>query len=44
MAKQRSELDVLKSITKQIEALTPDGMARVLAYLQARYFQMPQGK
>jgi hypothetical protein len=44
MAKPRTDLDVLKSITRQIDSLTPEQMARVLAYLRARYFQMPEAQ
>ena len=37
MAKQRSEMSVLNSITRQLDGLTDAERARVLAYLSAKY-------
>ena len=37
MPKQKSELDVLRSIAKQLDNLTTEELARVMAYLANRY-------
>ena len=37
MAKERSELDVLRAIAKLLAALTPDEFDRAWAYLVKRY-------
>ena len=37
MAKQRSEMSVLNSITKQLDGLTAEERERIWAYLLKRY-------
>jgi len=46
MAKQRSEIDILRSITKALDGLTAEARTRILNYLSDKYEpnQEAQGK